>query len=333
MTYNMLYAKAYLHKNTLDSNVEQVPTRNGYGVGLVELGEKNERIVVLCGDLTESTRVIKFKERFPERFIQVGVAEQNMAGIATGLALNGKIPFVTTYAVFSPGRNWDQMRISGAYNRANVKYAGAHSGISVGPDGATHQAMEDIALTRVLPGMTVLVPCDAEETRKATHAAAAIEGPVYIRFARSDTPAFTTAKTPFGVGKAQLFRAGDDVAIIGAGPIIHSALKAADHLIEKGVSCRVINCPSIKPLDEDTIEKAARDCGAIVTCEEHQVSGGVGGAIAELLGRTYPVPIEFIGMLNSFGESGEPKELLAKYKMDTAAIVAAVQKVIKRKRG
>lgn len=319
-------------KDILGKEVEMISTREGFGQGLVELGEENENIVALCGDLTNSTKIGPFKERFPERYIEVGIAEQNMANVAVGLALQGKIPFLATYAVFSPGRNWDQIRISGCYNKANVKYAGAHSGISVGPDGATHQAMEDIALTRVLPRMTVLVPCDVEETRKATHAAAAIDGPVYIRYARGATPAFTTAKTPFKVGKAITFREGDDVAIIGAGPIVHSALLAADRLVEKNISCRVINSPSVKPLDGDAIEKAAKECKAVVTCEEHQVMGGFGGAVAEHLAKTYPVPIEFIGMQDSFGESGQPDELLAKYKMDADAIVSAVQTVIKRKK-
>lgn len=328
-----MFAKnAHLKRNTLQKDVEMSPTRDGYGQGLVELGEKNENIVVLCADLADSTRSGKFRDVYPERFVQMGIAEQNMANVAVGLALNGKIPFVSTYAVFMPGRNWDQVRISGCYNNANVKYAGAHTGISVGPDGATHQAMEDIALMRVLPRMTVLVPCDAEETRKATIAAAEIKGPVYIRFARAATPLFTTTDTPFSVGKAQVFRDGSDVAIIGAGPIIHSALQAADQLVEKGISCRVINSPTIKPIDEDVIERAARECGAIVTVEEHQVMAGIGSAVAEVLARTNPTPIEFVGMQNSFGESGEPAELLHKYKMDSEAIVSAVNRVIKRKR-
>lgn len=327
-----MFAKnAYLKKNTLSKDVEMVPTRNGFGTGLVELGEKNNNIVALCGDLSDSTRVGMFRDRFPERFIQVGIAEQNMANVAVGLSLQGKIPFLSTYAVFCPGRNWDQIRISGCYNKANVKYAGAHSGISVGPDGATHQAMEDIALMRVLPRMTVLVPCDAEETRKVTHAAAGIDGPVYFRFARSATPAFTTDKTPFTVGKAQVFREGDDVAIIAAGPIVHTALQAADRLVEKGISCRVINCASVKPLDEKTIESAARDCGSVVTCEEHQVAGGMGSAVAEFLAKTYPVPMAFVGMHDSFGESGEPDQLLKKYRMDTDAIVDSIREVLKRK--
>lgn len=254
-----------------------------------------------------------------------------MATVAVGLALSGKIPFVSTYAVFCPGRNWDQVRISGCYNNANVKYAGAHTGISVGPDGATHQALEDIALTRVLPRMTVLVPCDAEETRKVVHAAAAIQGPVYFRFARAGTPLFTTGETPFRVGKALVLREGTDVAIIAAGPIVHTALLAADQLIEKNISCRVINSPSVKPLDEATIERAARQCGAVVSCEEHQVAGGLGSAVAEFLAATYPVPMAFVGMKDSFGESGQPDELLRKYHMDVPAIIAAVQGVLKKK--
>ncbi len=323
---------AHLKRGILGEDIEIVPTRDGFGVGLVELGEENEDIVVLTGDLADSTRAGKFRDAFPDRFIEMGVAEQNMATVAVGLALNGKIPFISTYGVFSPGRNWDQIRISACYNEANVKFAGAHTGISVGPDGATHQAMEDVALMRVLPKMVVLVPCDMEETRKAVHAAAAIDGPVYIRFARSGTPLFTTENTPFQVGKAQVFHEGDDVAIIGAGPLIHEALVVADKLVEKGIKCRVINCPSVKPIDEDAIEKAARECGAIVTVEEHQVMGGIGSAIAEVVAKTHPVPIEFIGMQNSFGESGEPAELLAKYRMDVPAIEAAVKRVLQRKK-
>lgn len=328
-----MFAKnAHLKSNLLSQDMDMAPTRDGFGMGLVEVGEENENVVVLCADLSISTRAAKFRDKFPDRFIEMGIQEQNMANVAVGLSMNGKIPFIATYAVFSPGRNWDQIRISGCYNNSNVKYVGAHSGISVGPDGATHQAMEDIALTRVLPRMTVLVPADMEEARKIVHVAAQIKGPVYFRLGRAPTPSFTTAKTPFQVGKALVLREGKDVAIIGAGPIIHSALQAADRLIEQGISCLVINSPSIKPLDGDTIEEAARVCGAVVTCEEHQVMGGVGSAIAEHLATTYPVPMEFIGMHNSFGESGEPDQLLKKYKMDVGGIVAAVKKVIKRKR-
>lgn len=327
----MFSKEAHLKRDILSKNVEMAPTRDGYGMGLVEVGEKNDQVVALCADLTKSTRTAAFAEKFPDRFIQMGIAEQNMAGVAVGLALQGKIPFASTYAVFCPGRNWDQIRISVCYNRANVKLAGAHTGISVGPDGATHQAMEDIALTRVLPGMTVLVPADREETRKAVHAAAELKGPVYLRFARAESPLFTSDKTPFKIGKALTLREGKDVAIIGAGPMIHAALVAADQLIEQDISCLVANSPSVKPLDEEAMEKAARQTGAVVTVEEHQVMGGVGSAIAECLAKKYPVPMEFIGMQNSFGESGTPEQLLKKYKMDTEAIVTAVKKVVRRK--
>jgi transketolase len=323
---------SHLKSNVLSKHVDMAATRDGYGMGIVEVGEKNNQVVVLCADLSDSTRSNKFQEKFPERFIQTGIAEQNMATLAVGLSLQGKIPFISSYAVFCPGRNWDQVRISVCYNNANVKIAGGHTGISVGPDGGTHQAMEDVTLTRVLPRMTVLVPCDLEEARKIVHAAVDIKGPVYFRYARVATPSFTTPQTPFALGKAQVFREGKDVAIIGAGPIIHAALVAADRLIEQGISCRVINSPSIKPLDEETIEKAARDCGAIVAVEEHQVMGGVGGAIAECVVKTYPVPMEFIGMQNSCGESGEPDQLLEKYHMDAGSIVNGVKKVLHRKR-
>lgn len=323
---------AYLSPHTLRHDVHTAATRDGYGDAIVELGQHDDRIVVLCADLTESTRSNMFQREFPERFIEMGVAEQNMTAVAVGLSLNGKIPFTATYAVFSPGRTWDQIRISACYNNANVKFIGAHTGVSVGPDGATHQALEDIALMRVLPRMTVLVPCDAHEARKAVHAAAATQGPVYIRLGRSATPVFTTEKTPFSIRKGVTLRDGKDVAIIGAGPIIHSALVVAHALVERGISCRVINMPSIKPIDTEIIEKAARECGAIVTVEEHQIMGGVGSAIAEVVASSYPVPMDFVGMRNSFGESGTPQELLKKYRMDAPAIEVAVRSVLKRKR-
>lgn len=336
---------ARLSAKIFSRDIPQRPTRDGYGGGLVELGAKNPSVVVLCGDLKESTRAEWFEQKYPDRFIEVGIAEQNMAAMAAGLALQGKIPFVATYAVFCPGRNWDQVRISICYQNLPVKLSGAHAGISVGPDGATHQAMEDIAITRVLPNMTVIVPCDAEETRKAVHAAADIPGPVYMRFARHKTPVFTTKETPFAVGRALQLTDGNDATVIGCGPIVYSALEAAKQLAEKaplrpsrgfagrGIGVRVLNMATVKPLDRAAIQKAARETGAIVTCEEHQRHGGLGGAVAEILtGEGPPVPQEFVAMPDHFGESGQPAELLGHYGMDTAGILSAIHCVLKRKR-
>ena len=320
-----------LHHSLYCSTPETGATRDGYGVGVVQAGEHNPNVVVLCCDLTESTKSDAFKKKFPNRFFQVGVAEQNMAGIAAGLALSGKVPFIASYAVFSPGRNWDQLRVSVCYSNANVKIIGAHAGISVGPDGATHQALEDIAITRVLPGMTVLVPCDVEEARKAVLAAAAHNGPVYIRLGREKTPLITVPETPFEIGQAQVLRDGTDVAIIACGSMVYHGLVAAEQLKGKGISVAVVNAASIKPLDEETIVSIATKCGAVVTAEEHQITGGLGEAVAGVLARKHPMPIEFVGMANSFGESGKPAELIAKYSMDTKAVLAAVGRVISRK--
>lgn len=320
-----------LVQNLFAKDIAQVPTRNGYGDALVSQGAVQENLMVLCCDLTESTRSQQFKDAYPDRFVEIGVAEQNMAGIAAGLALEGKCVFCSSYAVFNPGRNWDQVRVSVCYNQANVKIVGAHSGISVGPDGATHQALEDIAITRVLPHMVVLAPADYEETRKATIAAAKHVGPVYLRFARSATPVFTTKKTPFAIGKAQVFKAGSDVTIIGCGPLVYEALLAAQKLEKKGISAEVINSPSIKPFDVKTLVKSAEKTGAVVSVEEHQVTGGLGGVVAETLAMHCPTPLEMVGMPNTFGESGEPSQLLQKYGMDHTSIIKAVQKVMKRK--
>ena len=322
-----------LNPKLFDKDVEQVPTRNGYGEGVIQLGEKNKDVVVLTGDLKESTRVEEFSKRFSERFIECGVAEQNMMGIAAGLASAGKIPFVSSYAVFSPGRSWDQLRVSVCYSNLNVNIVGAHTGVSVGPDGATHQALEDIAITRVLPNMTVVVPCDSIETKKATLAAADMKGPYYSRFAREKTPVITTAETPFEIGKAEIFADyGDDAAILACGPLVYQSLVAAKELEKEGIKVRVINNHTIKPMDVTTIMKAARDCGAIVTVEEHQVMGGMGSAVAEVLAKHYPVAIEMIGMQDTFGESGQPEELLEKYGMSVSKIKEAVRKVISRKK-
>ncbi len=313
------------------ADIEQTPTRNGFGEGLIELGDKNPNVVALTGDLSESTRVLGFQKKYPDRFIEVGVAEQNMMGIAAGLGLTGKIPFVASYATFSPGRSWDQLRVSVAYSQSNVKVVGAHSGLSVGPDGATHQALEDIAMVRVIPNMTVIVPCDYLETKKTTIAAGNLVGPVYFRITREKSPVFTLPETPFEIGKANILVDGSDVAIIGCGPVLYNALLAAEELQKQGLKVMVINNHTIKPIDVETIVAAAKQCGAVVTLEEHQISAGAGSAICEVLAKNYPVPIEMCGMPDSFGESGEPEQLIKKYGMDKESIIKAVVKVISRK--
>lgn len=322
---------AKLSSKTFASNLAQVPTRNGFGEGLVLAGEKDDSVMVLCADLTESTRAEAFKKQFPERFVQLGVSEQSLAALGAGMALAGKTPFITSYACFSPGRNWEQIRTTICLQELNVKIAGAHAGVSVGPDGATHQMVEDIAIMRVLPHMTVLVPCDAIETRKAVLAAAQFPGPVYIRFARDKSPVFTTDKTPFAIGKAEVFHSGDDVAIIACGILVHEALLAAKELEKHGISAKVINAVSVKPLDEATILAAAKQCGAVVTVEEAQAAGGLGSAVSEFLSAHYPVPILRIGLEDEFGQSGEPRQLLEHYKLTAPWITKAAKRVIKLK--
>jgi len=334
----MINKKAFLAENLLDkTRLEMAATRQGYGKGLVEAGEKDIRVVVLCADLTESTMSHWFKEKFPERFVQLGVAEQNMATVASGMANYGKIPFISSYAAFSPGRNNEQIRTTISLNNVPVKIGGAHAGISVGPDGATHQQLEDIALMRVQPRMVVIVPCDAIEARKATVAAAFNGQPSYIRFGREKSPVFTTEKTPFEIGKAEVLRdlpAGRqvaDVAIIGCGMLLHNALVAAEELSKEEIECTVINSHTVKPLDEKTIIEVAKKCGAVVSVEEHQINGGLGSAVAECLSRNYPVPQEYIGVQNRFGESGDPHELIEAFGMGVSSIKEAVKKVINRK--
>ena len=315
-----------------DKNVEQVPIRQGFGEGLLAAGEKNTQVVGLCADLTESTKMNLFSEKFPNRFIQVGVAEQNLASVASGLAAMGKIPFISSYAMFSPGRNWEQIRTTICYNNRPVKIAGSHAGISVGPDGGTHQAIEDIAITRVIPRMVVLSPCDAIEAKKATLASVDTGTPVYIRLAREKTPVMTTELTPFGIGEAQIFwqSANPQAGIIATGALLHRALLAAKELEEKGTEVEVMNLSTIKPLDEKAILKFARKTGKIVTVEEHQIRGGMGSAVAECLAKNFPVPMEFIGVDDLFGQSGTPDELIEHYNMDTKSIIKAVNKIMKR---
>src|SRR3990170_6814301 len=322
-----------LNPKLYDPEVEQVPTRNGYGEGLVALGEKNPNVIVLTGDLSESTRANMFEEKFPERFIECGVAEQNMMGIAAGLALSGKIPFVSSYAVFVPGRCWDQLRVSVCYSKANVKVAGAHAGISVGPDGATHQALEDIAIVRCLPNIIVEVPCDALEAKKTTIAIGEYKGPAYFRFAREKTPVITTQDTSFKIGKAEIFREGENVTVVACGPLVYQSLLAAKELEKEGIKAEVINNHTIKPIDKLTLAASAKKTGAVVTVEEHQINGGLGGAVAEVLAENYPVPMERVGMPDTFGESGSPEELLEKYGMSVKKIKEVVKSVMKRKKG
>jgi len=322
--------KMRLADNIFDSP-EQIPQRNGYGDGVVEAGGANENIVVLCCDLAESTRSAKFEEKYPGRFVEMGIAEQNMAGVAAGLAFSGKVPYMSSYATFSPGRNWDQIRVSICYSMANVKIMGAHAGISVGPDGATHQALEDIAITRVLPNLNVVVPCDYWETKKAAIQMAGIEEPFYMRFGREKVPVATTEDTPFQIGRADTYRDGGDVTVIACGSLVYEALIAAENLSSEGIDVRVINSHTVKPLDEAAIIASAKETGAVVTAEEHQVHGGLGSAVAEALSLHHPVPIEYVAIMDRFGESGEPEQLMKKFGLSSDGITKAVRKVLKRK--
>jgi len=316
----------------MNKEPEKIPTRDGFGKGLVDAGEKDERIVVLCADLAESTRCHWFKEKFPQRYIELGVAEQNLATVASGLANYGKIPFIASYAVFSPGRNNEQIRTLVSLSNLPVKIAGAHAGVSVGPDGATHQALEDIALMRVQPNMTVLVPCDAIEARKATLAAAFYNGPVYIRLGREKSAVFTSEDASFEIGKAIVLKEGKDATIIGCGSLLYNALLTAEELSKNGIDVEVINCHTVKPLDAETILGSVRKTGAVVSVEEHQIMGGMGSAVAEMLAQNFPVPQEFIGVRDRFGESGEADELIEALGMGVEDIKAAIIKVIKRKK-
>src|SRR3989339_779973 len=320
-----------LNTKMFDEKVEQIPIRQGFGEGLLEAGEENLQVVGLCADLTESTKMDLFAKKFPERLIEMGVAEQNLASVASGLAAMGKIPFISSYAMFSPGRNWEQIRTTICYNNQNVKIAGAHSGVSVGPDGATHQAIEDIAITRVIPNMVVIAPCDAMEAKKATIAAARYKGPVYIRFTREKTPVMTTEETPFEIGKAEIYREGKDVSIIACGPLLYEALKAAEGLAKEGIEAEVINNHTVKPMDKDTLLQSVQKTGCVVTIEEHQAMGGMGSAVSEILSQNHPAPMEIIGVKDRFGESGEPSELLEKFGLTAQNIIESAKKAIKRK--
>jgi transketolase len=310
--------------------IKQVSIRQGFGEGLLIAGDNDERVVALCADLTQTTRMNLFAEEYPERFFETGIAEQSMAAVASGMAAMGKIPFISSYAMFSPGKNWEQIRTTICYNNMPVKIAGAHAGVSVGQDGGTHQAIEDIALMRVIPRMTVLAPCDAIEAKKATIHAAQTDGPVYIRLARADTPIVTTDETPFEIGKADVFFRPDgdaDVGVIAIGTLVYNAIRAAKDLDVEGIRVRVLNLSTIKPMDTDAVVQLAQQTGKIVTIEEHQVAGGAGSAVAEVLAQIAPVPMRFIGVHDMFGQSGTQEELIAHYGMDVKSIKNIIREI------
>ena len=330
----MLNVDMHIPENVFDTEaLPQRALRDGFGEGIVEVAEHDQRVVVLCADVTESVRLSVFRERFPDRYIDVGVAEQNLAAIAAGLASIGKIPFMVAYAVFSPGRNWEQIRTAIALSELPVKIVGMHTGVSVGPDGATHQALEDITLMRVVPNMHLVVPGDAEEARKAVHAAAGNGKPTYLRMTRQATPVFTTTDTPFVEGRAEyLWRSAEPrVAFIGAGPILYDALLVARALSEEGIGSSVLNVHSVKPMDIERVKEAVRDAGAVVSLEEHQILGGVGGTLAEILVQNDPVPQEMVAVHDRFGQSGTPGELRREYRLDVQAIRDAAHRVLSRR--
>lgn len=312
-------------------DVKYIPQRDGYGQGLLELCKTRKDILVLDADVAASTRTNWVRDQYPDHFYNLGISEQDMVGTAAGLALGGMIPYVSTYGVFLSGRAFDQMRTTVCYNNLKVRFGGAHAGISVGPDGATHQALEDIALARVLPNMTVIAPCDSEETRKAVIAAADLDGPVYFRFGREAVPVITDETTPFQIGKARLVREGPDCAVFACGAMVYEALEAAEELEQEGISLRVVDLHTIKPIDEEAILSAARACGGIVTAEEHQISAGLYSAVAEVVVKGCPVPMEAVAVQNSFGQSGPPEALMEKYHLNAAGIIEAVRKVLARK--
>ncbi len=315
----------------LNENQEPLPTRNGYGDALVELGKTTKNIYVLCADLSESTRVDTFAKLYPNQFVEIGVAEQNLVTVASGLAHAGKIPFASSYAAFCPGRCWEQIRTTICYNNQNVKIIGAHAGISVGPDGATHQMLEDLALMRALPNIIVIVPREYAQTKAATKALAKHIGPAYMRFAREKTPQLTTSKPPFKIGQAQVLKDGSDITIIGCGPLTLNALSAAKNLGKQGISVAVINCHTLKPFDTKTIETYAKKTKLIITIEEAQTTGGLGSAVAEHLSDSIPTKIHRLGIQDHFGESGEPEELLKKYHLTSNDIALECHKLFKTK--
>ncbi len=329
----MLNTNLKLNKQIFSDNCEQKSTRDGFGEGLLILGEQNENICALSADLTGSLKADKFKARFPSRFFEVGIAEQNMAGIASGLASQNKIPFMLSYSVFSPGRNWEIIRTTICYNDVPVKIIGSHSGLDTGPDGATHQCLEDLSLMRVLPNMVVVSPCDSIEAKKATIAIGELDKPCYLRLQRGNTKVVTTQDTPFEIGKANVLYNQDEteVALISHGNLVSKVLEVANELEKEKINCTVINNHTIKPLDRETLIHYAKTCKAFVIIEDHQKIGGLGSAISELLSETCPIPIEFVAVNDLFGETGKTTELYAKHKLDNQSIKNAVKKVLKRK--
>jgi transketolase len=319
-----------LNPDIYSEDVKQEPIRAGFGRGLKAAGEANDKIVALCADLTDSTKMSEFKAAFPERFIEMGVAEQNLVTTASGLARAGKIPFTSSYAAFSPGRNWEQIRTTIALNDQPVKIIGSHAGVSVGPDGATHQMLEDVALMRALPNMIVIAPGDSIEAEKATRLIAENGKPTYMRLAREKTPIFSTNDSPFEIGKAYLLREGHDITLIGTGTMTYQLLVAAKKLEEHGLHAEVIHVPTIKPLDEETILTSVRKTGRVLTAEEGQIIGGLGGAIAELLGEHLPSPLHRVGMQDRFGESGDPDELLKHFRLDGRSIAETARQFMDR---
>ena len=319
------------HLRDLHAELEAEPIRKGFGRGLARAGELNANVVAACADLTDSTQMSLFKQAFPDRFIEIGVAEQNLVTVGSGLAAIGKIPFVSSYAAFSPGRNWEQIRTTICLNDRPVKIVGSHAGVSVGPDGATHQMLEDVALMRVLPNMVVIAPCDSIEAEKATLAMASDPRPNYLRLAREATPIITTSDTPFEIGKAYVFWEGSDISIIASGTMTYQALVAARDLSEDGISAEVVHVPTIKPLDAETILSSVTKTNLVITVEEGQIIGGLGGAIAELLAEEHPTKIQRIGMRDRFGESGDPDQLIEYFGLDSKHIREAARNLIKQK--
>ncbi len=322
-----------LNPKVYELGVEQVPIRKGFGEGLVVAGERSDKVVGLCADLTESTQMLAFKNKFPNRYVQIGVAEQNLAAVASGLAAMGKIPFITSYAMFSPGRNWEQIRTTICYNDRPVKIVGSHAGVSVGPDGGTHQAIEDIAITRVIPRMQVIVPCDSIEAKKATLAIAENNSPTYLRLAREKTPVVTTEESPFKIGQGNVLVDSKKpaVAIFACGPMVYNALIAAKKLLKENIEVSVINLHTIKPLDITLIELMAKKAGAILTVEEHQKRGGMGSAVAEFVVENCPVPMTLMGVDDQFGQSGTQLELIEHYGLGIDSIVEKAKKLISLK--